>query len=225
MTIRASAATDSKSGPNKDVQEEQRQSKLNGEMTVILSMKYSKSHLRSMLGLSQLRWPSIAQATVMIGDIWRSPREWCFTLRDFLVSKGFKATKSDHSLCVNEETRVIVSVYVDDIQIYGPKGSPHIAALKSELHKRFAMTDLGHCQYYLGMEIQSNRAKRTVRITQTTYLKKVLARFGLTNCTPVATPMVVGTQLQEELVIQTKPEVVREYQSMIGSIMYPMIQT
>ena len=155
----------------------------------------------------------------------QSPREWYFTLRDFLISKGFKHTESDHSLFVNETTSLIVSVYVDDIQIYGPKGSRHIIELKQELHKRFAMTDLGPSTYYLGMEIQRDRAKRTVRVTQTTYLKKVLARFNMTNCTIVPTPMVVGTQLQEELIDKAKPDVVREYQSMIGSIMYPMIQT
>lgn len=90
---------------------------------------------------------------------------------------------------------VYVSVYVDDIQIYGPKGSKQISELKQDLHKRFAMTDLGPCSYYLGMELQRNRKERTVRITQTTYLKKGLARFNMTDCISAPTPMVVGTQL------------------------------
>lgn len=46
--------------------------------------------------------------------------------------------------------------HVDDIQIYGPKGSKHIAELKQDLRKRFAMTDLGPCSYYLGMEMQKD---------------------------------------------------------------------
>ena len=155
----------------------------------------------------------------------QSPREWYYTLREFLESKGFHHTESDHSLFVNEQTRLIVSVYVDDIQIYGPRGSKHIPELKKELHIRFAMTELGPCTYYLGMEIQRDRNKRTVRITQTTYLKKVLARFGMSNCASAPTPMVAGTQLQEETVDQARPEVIHEYQSMVGSVMYPMIQT
>lgn len=40
----------------------------------------------------------------------------------FLISKEFKCTESNHSLFVNETTRLIVSIYVDNIQIYGPKG-------------------------------------------------------------------------------------------------------
>ncbi len=155
----------------------------------------------------------------------QSPREWYFTLRDFLVSIGFKHTESDHSLFVNETTRLIVSVYVDDIQIYGPRGSKHIIKLKQDLHKRFAMTDLGPCSYYLGMEIVRDRLNRTVRITQTTYLKKILSRFGMASCASAPTPMAAGTQLQEESIDQAKPNVVKDYQSMVGSIMYAMIQT
>ena len=155
----------------------------------------------------------------------QSPREWYHTLRDFLISKGFKHTESDHSLFVNKSTRLIVSVYVDDIQIYGPKGSKHIKELKKELTKRFSMTDLGPSTYYLGMEIQRDRTKRTVRVTQTTYLRKVLDRFNMANCAPVPTPMVMGTQLEAEVIDKAKPDVVQEYQSMVGSIMYAMIQT
>lgn len=105
----------------------------------------------------------------------QSPHKWYFTLRQFLESKGFKHTESNYLLFVNETTRLIVSVYVNNIQIYGPKRSKHIAKLKQDLHKRFAMTDLGPCSYYLGMEIQRNFGNKTVRVTQTTYLKKVLA--------------------------------------------------
>ena len=42
------------------------------------------------------------------------PREWYLTLRDFLISKRFKHTKSDDSLLVNEEPRLIFSMYVND---------------------------------------------------------------------------------------------------------------
>ena len=40
----------------------------------------------------------------------------------------------------------------------------------------------------------------------------------MTNCALAPTPMVVGTQL-------AKPDVIHEYQSMIGSLMYSMVQT
>ena len=87
------------------------------------------------------------------------------------------------------------------------------------------MTDLGLCSYYLSMEIQRNRAKRSVRITQSTYLKKVLVRFNMANSVFVSTSIIVDTQLKEESVNQATSNVVREYQSMVKSMMYVMIQT
>ena len=47
----------------------------------------------------------------------------------------------------------------------------------------------------------------------------------MSNCASAPTAMVLGTQLQEELVDKASPEGIHEYQSMVGSIMYPMIQT
>ena len=147
-------------------------------------------------------------------------REWYAILRDFLISKDFKHIESNHSLFVNEETRLIVSVYVNDIQIYDPRRSKHISNLKKELSKRFAIIDLDLCSYYLSIEIQRNRAKRSVRITQSTYLKKVLARFNMTNSAPVLTLIIVDTQLKEKLVNQAISNVVREYQLMMKSMIY-----
>ena len=73
----------------------------------------------------------------------QSPREWYFTLRDFLISQGYEHTESDHSLFVNKQIPLMVSAYVDDIGILGPKGSKHISERKRDLHVRFPMTDLG----------------------------------------------------------------------------------
>ena len=158
-------------------------------------------------------------------DLKQSPREWYATLRDFLISKDFKHIESNHSLFFNEETRLIVSVYVNDIQIYDPRGSKHISDLKKELSKRFTMIDLDSYSYYLSMEIQRNRAKRSVRIIQSTYLKKVLARFNMTNSASVSTSIIINTQLKEKLVNQATSNVVRKYQSIIKSMIYVMIQT
>lgn len=155
----------------------------------------------------------------------QSPRAWYFTIRDFLIQKGFKHTESDHSLFVNKQTSLIVSVYVDDIQIFGPSKSPHVFTLKKALNKQYEMTDLGPVTQYLGMEINRDRANKTVRITQTAYLKKVLARFDMSTCKAVPTPMVTGTQLRKEDILQASKDDVKEYQSLIGSVMYPMVQT
>ena len=120
-------------------------------------------------------------------------REWYYTLRDFLLSISFKYTESNHSLFVNKFICLIVSVYVDDIQIFGSKRSKEISKLKKELYRRFAITNLGPYAGYLDMEIQRMRSERTMRITQQAYLKKVLTRFGMANCVSAPLSMAPGT--------------------------------
>ena len=44
----------------------------------------------------------------------------------------------------------------------------------------------------------------------------------MTSCSPVPTPMVHGTQPQEEMVERVSPEVVQVYQSLVRPIMYPV---
>ena len=57
------------------------------------------------------------------------------------------------------------AVYVDDLLIAGPS-KEEIQKLKKALSKRFDMTDLGPCSYYLGMTITRDRKNRTIRLSQ-----------------------------------------------------------
>ena len=86
-------------------------------------------------------------------DLKQAPRKWYHTIRDFLIFKEFKTIELDHFIFVNERTHLIMSVYVNNIQILDPKESRHITDLKKELQKKFAMTDLDSCLYYLDMKI------------------------------------------------------------------------
>ncbi len=95
-------------------------------------------------------------------------------------------------------TRLIVSVYVNDILIFGPRRSIDIAVLKKALNNTYKMTDLGLCSQYLGIEIVRNRTNRTVRITQSTYIKKILVRFKMADYTSVATLIVANIEFHKE---------------------------
>jgi len=153
----------------------------------------------------------------------QAPREWYYVLADFLQSIGFKHIEADHSVFINYKTNIIMSVYVDDLQIFG-RHSPHIMKLKNSLHERFDMVDLGEAKDYLGMEITRDREHRTVRITQGKYIEKVLRRFNMEECNIAVTPMDPKLSLEKaESVASTEDRLV--YQSMIGSIMYCMIET
>ena len=155
----------------------------------------------------------------------QAPRAWYFTIRTYLESKGFNHSEADHSLFINRLTKLIVSLYVDDIKIVGPKGSKHIMQLKKDLSKEYRMTDLGPISDYLGMEVSRDRANKQLTIVQTKYITKVLTRFGMGDCASAPTPMVAGTKLRKETILTASEDQRLLYQSMIGSLMYAMIET
>ena len=54
--------------------------------------------------------------------------------------------------------------------------------IKAKLSERFHMTDLGPYKYYLGMEVTRDRQNRTLKLSQRSYLEKVLRDFGMWDC-------------------------------------------
>jgi ribosome maturation factor RimP len=57
------------------------------------------------------------------------------------------------------------------------------------------MTDLGLVQQFLGIQIERNRQKRTLRIHQRPYIESILKRFQIDNCNSVSTPIEPNLQL------------------------------
>jgi hypothetical protein len=51
----------------------------------------------------------------------------------------------------------------------------------------YTLKDLGEAEYFLSVKIE--RESSTVKLTQTSYVKSVLDRFGRLECKPAQTPM------------------------------------
>ena len=96
-----------------------------------------------------------------------------------------------------------------------------LAALKEKLLQRFSMTDLGEVSLILGMKITRDRAKKTLRISQTDYTKSILDKFNMSDCSPVSTPG-LGAELSLDQPEDTLPDAegVKLYQSLVGSLLY-----
>ena len=187
--------------------------------------------LNSFLGQTVYCWPPEGYDE---GYIWllkralyglkQSPREWYSTLKEFLASLDFQHINADHSLFVNRKTNLIVAVYVDDLLFVGPKGTNHIKELKGALKKKFRMTDLGPVHQYLGMEVTRDGANNILHLSKRSYIEKVLTRFNMNDCRPVKTPMDHQPSPPDPGYQAPKAEI-RYYQSIIGSLMYAMVET
>ena len=83
------------------------------------------------------------------------------------------------------------------------------------------MTDMGDVSLVLGMEVVRDREGKTVTISQETYTKSLLERYGMAKCNPAYTPG-VGQELSLD---QPREKVLNEedkkcFQAITGSVMY-----
>ena len=72
-----------------------------------------------------------------------------------------------------------------------------IERVKAELTSAFSMVDMGPISFYLGLKVQRDREKRTIKLFQLAYIDKVLARFHLDKAHAVNTPMKETAILQQ----------------------------
>ena len=156
----------------------------------------------------------------------QSPRLWYERLSEFLLTKlGLSKLHADHSIFSSSAgiRGPIVTSFVDDLNIIGPKGSPMISEVKKQLNIAFKMVDMGPISHYLGLKVERNRDNRTIKLSQSTYIEKVLEKFHMQNAKTTTTPMKEGSLFRNES--QASESDIKQYQAIVGSIMFAMIET
>jgi len=103
----------------------------------------------------------------------QAARDWNQALTKLLTSIGFTASDSDPCLFLHKEKELILLVYVDDMAIAGPS-LQNIQWFKDALAERFKIKDLGEMSRMIGVEIERNRAARSLRIHQRAYVEATL---------------------------------------------------
>ncbi|CAI7932782.1 unnamed protein product [Closterium sp. NIES-54] len=149
-----------------------------------------------------------------------APREWHNTLRTTLATLGFSPSTSDPSLLLRTDTTLpsfYVLVYVNDL-VFATADTEALAHVKSELQKRHTCTDLGELTSYLGLRITRDRAQRTITLTQSHMVEKVLQRFIFTYSSPQSSPLLtkhsISAQPSDESV-----ELSGLYPELVGCLM------
>ncbi|XP_054817779.1 uncharacterized mitochondrial protein AtMg00810-like [Prosopis cineraria] len=110
---------------------------------------------------------------------------------------------------------MFVLIYVDDIIITG--NSPNMLKLFIEnLNSIFALKDLGHLNYFLGIEAYRDRTG--LYLKQEKYVENLLRKFSMDQCATAPTPMVVNCYYSKEDGTTMKNPTV--YRQAIGSLQY-----
>ncbi|TFY52252.1 hypothetical protein EVJ58_g10120 [Rhodofomes roseus] len=160
-------------------------------------------------------------------------RTWNDTLNEYLLSIGFTRLSCEHCIYyrTNERGTVLTGVHVDDFLLTASTSAAK-EEFKEELRRKWAIADLGEARFCIGIQIDRDRASRSVAVSQTALIDKIIKEFRMDgpDCAPMSTPMDAGLRLSRTMhAPKTQDEKDRAsrlpYRSLIGCLMYLAIGT
>jgi hypothetical protein len=104
-----------------------------------------------------------------------SPRGWNITFHSFLIEIGF--TQSPIDPCLYYINGLWVLTWVDDTLKVGTTEA--IKWFEKECEKRFEINHVDAVEMFVGIEIKRDRANRTMELTQTALIEKMLKKSKL----------------------------------------------
>ena len=79
-----------------------------------------------------------------------------------------------------------------------PKKSGITPRVKAKLTAAFSMADMGLISFYLGLKVEQNQAKQTIKLLQLAYIDKIFAKFHLDKA------YIVNTLIKETALLQPR---------------------
>ena len=110
---------------------------------------------------------------------------WYETLTDTYNKLGYTTSRADPCVRYKSENSeyTLTDTYTDDI-FGASKTDKEMQQRKDEMGKEWEIKDVGENEYFLGMRVQQDIDKGTIRLTQRPYWEHILNRFNLTKITP-----------------------------------------
>ena len=155
----------------------------------------------------------------------QAPRTWYKKMDSVLQSLGVHREKADNGIFSGKIRNEVVRIAlcVDDL-IISCSDAKVLMDVKKSLASHFSMKDLGELKHFLGIEINYDRAKGTLLLSQEKAIEDVLEKFNMRECKPISTPMEHSIRLKESEQNEEELENV-PYRSAVGSLMYIMLAT
>ena len=124
----------------------------------------------------------------------QSGRLWHQTLVDRLIKMGY-VELHDCETCVMVRylpngRYIALAIYVDDtLESWDIRDKSVMDADREELNKHFKLKFLGDAKLILGLSIERDRVKGTIKLHQSHYCEEICRTYGIINITPKRTPM------------------------------------
>ena len=123
----------------------------------------------------------------------QASHQWYHKFHQEILSFGFEMNVVDD--CVyhkfNGIKYIFLVLYVDDI-LFTTNDIGMLHETKRFLSRNFEITGLGDASFVLGIEILRERSQGTLRLSQMSYIDKILKTFSMQDCKPGDTPVAKG---------------------------------
>jgi transposase InsO family protein len=158
--------------------------------------------------------------------IKQAGRIWNKTMNDAMISWGF--TRLSCESCIyyrNDATGIVIAaVHVDDFLSIANSPAAN-EAFKSQMKEIWTISDLGEVKQLVGIAISRDRSARTVSLSQTALIDRLISQFGQQDAYPVDTPMDSGLKLRRPDRSKFTPEdnaalAKLPYRSLVGCLLY-----
>jgi hypothetical protein len=147
----------------------------------------------------------------------QAPRYWYAKMDNFIIDNRFSRCHYYPNVYTKKVgSHLIISVlYVDDLILTG-SDSKLLNHVKTNLKKKFEMTDLGFFHYFLGLQVlQTNEG---IFISQSKYACDLLHRLHMEYCKSSPSSFQFGLKLVSTY---TSPKVDSTlYRQLVGSLLY-----
>nr|QCF41193.1 CcxB [Bipolaris sorokiniana] len=154
----------------------------------------------------------------------RSPKLWFNELASFLKDQGFNHCPDEPCILINDETGLILFIYVDDMLIIAqPESISLVKELKLRLNSRYGIKDLGEVTSFLNISIFRNTRDKKLWISQHGYIEKICTKFGIDGHGRMATTPLLSSYRPQKHEGQASMQQVTEMQEKVGSILYAAV--
>jgi hypothetical protein len=161
----------------------------------------------------------------------QSGRIWNQTLNAQMIEWGF--TRLSCESCIyyrkSDSGIIIAAVHVDDYLSIADSPREN-ERFKDQMRKVWTISELGTARFIVGIAVTWDRTNRTVALSQTALIDKIVEQFGQKDAHPVSAPLEPGSKLrrtnrqsmssEDQFQLNKLP-----YRSLVGCLLYLAIGT
>ena len=157
-------------------------------------------------------------------------RQWYLKFDEVVTAIGFKENIVDQCIYmkVNGSKYIFLVLHIDDILLVA-NDTNFLVETKQLYFSHFNMKDLGEASYVLGIQIIRDRPNGIMKLSQHTYIERILKRFNMQSCSSSKAPIVKGDRFSKDQCPQNDIEIYHmkaiSYSSIVGNLMYAQVFT